>query len=369
MVFDHKKSPVSDCLAAEETGLGISALDGRLERYAKGKDRALHIADYIRQTYPSEKDLVAKLSSCAKDLLFKEYVTGDLLLHGAITCKKHLLCPFCAIRRGAKYLRAYMERLAFLYTENALDGDLRPFFVTLTIRDGLELKLTYKAIKGAFSRYLEMRRNSLKGQKLCQLSKVEGAVYSFEVKRGRNSGLWHPHVHMVAWCREAIDVAELSREWLELTGDSFIVDVRPLVGKDGKDSLIAGFCEVFKYAVKFSDMNEADTFEAYTVLSRKRLVGSFGFLYGVKPPEDLLDDDLEGDIPYRLLMYQYSPEVAKYLPAGHVDRETGEITPFMAEGGAFGVEEADTRIERREGGKGARRSQRAAAAEAERKAG
>lgn len=342
MVFDHEKSPVSDCLAAEETGLGISALDGRLERYANGKTRALHIADYIRRTYPSEKDLVAKLSSCAKELLFKEYVSGDLLLHGAITCKKHLLCPFCAIRRGAKYLRAYMERLALLYAKNAIDGDLRPFLVTLTVRDGENLKTAYKAIKGAFSRYLEMRRNSLKGQKLCQLSKAEGGVYSFEVKRGRNSGLWHPHVHMVVWCREMIDSAELSREWLDLTGDSFIVDVRPLVGRDGKDSLTAGFCEVFKYAVKFSDMNEADTFEAYTVLTRKRLVGSFGFLHGVKPPENLLDDDLEGDIPYRLLMYQYSPEVAKYLPAGQIDRETGEITPFMVEGGAFGVESTES---------------------------
>ena len=31
-------------------------------------------------------------------------------LHAAQFCKAHLLCPLCAIRRGAKALAAYLER-------------------------------------------------------------------------------------------------------------------------------------------------------------------------------------------------------------------------------------------------------------------
>lgn len=336
MAFDHEKSPVSDSLAAEETGLGISSLEVRLNRYACGKTRAVHLSDYIKREEPRHADLAVKISSCANYLLFKHYETGELHLHGAVTCKKHLLCPFCAMRRGAKYLRKFMEKLEQLREEGLLNDDFRPYFVTLTQRDGESLKTSYTAIRTAFQRFLGKRRDCLKGYGICELAKAEMGAYSFETKRGKNSGLWHPHVHMVVWCRVPIDQAELSRQWLEITGDSFIVDVRPLTAKDGKDSLIAGFCEVFKYAVKFSDMDEADTFEAYRVLSGKRLVGSFGLLYGVKPPDNLLDEDLEGDVPYVLLMYRYSPVTAQYTPFGQIDHETGEVTPYLVEGGGAG---------------------------------
>jgi hypothetical protein len=39
-----------------------------------------------------------------------------------------------------------------------------------------------------------------------------------------------------------------------------VVDVRPITGDP------AGFLEVFKYAVKFSDQPPADTWHAYSVL-------------------------------------------------------------------------------------------------------
>ena len=48
----------------------------------------------------------------------------------------------------------------------------------------------------------------------------------------------------------------LSREWHEITGDSFIVDVRPI----SQDDPVSGFIEVFKYAVKFSDQNQPTPF-------------------------------------------------------------------------------------------------------------
>jgi plasmid rolling circle replication initiator protein Rep len=75
------------------------------------------------------------------------------------------------------------------------------------------------------------------------LDGVVGAVWSYEVKRGQNSGEWHPHLHMIALAEQQPSQERLSREWHQITGDSFVVDVRPIVGDPAE-----GFLEVFKYA-------------------------------------------------------------------------------------------------------------------------
>jgi hypothetical protein len=105
---------------------------------------------------------------------------------------------------------------------------------------------------------------------------------------------------MVALCEVPPEEGQLSREWHEITGDSFIVDVRPIDQSD----LAAGFCEVFKYALKFSDMSPADTFEAFTVLEGKRLIGSAGCFRGVVVPDELVDEPLDG-LPFVQLFYRY----------------------------------------------------------------
>ena len=93
-------------------------------------------------------------------------------------------------------------------------------------------------------------------------------------------------MHMIWLCSEAPDAHQLSREWEALTGDSFIVDVRPMYGE------IDGFLETFKYALKFSDLELSDNLHAYKTLKGKRLINSFGALRGVEVPEELTDDDL-----------------------------------------------------------------------------
>jgi hypothetical protein len=103
------------------------------------------------------------------------------------------------------------------------------------------------------------------------LDGVVGAVWSYEVKRGDNSGQWHPHLHMIALAEVEPSQERLSREWHQITGDSFIVDVRPIVGDPAE-----GFMEVFKYAVKFSDQPVADTWHAFQTLKGKRLLALLG---------------------------------------------------------------------------------------------
>ena len=42
----------------------------------------------------------------------------------------------------------------------------------------------------------------------------------------KKTGEWHPHLHIFGVLEEWIDVQKLSATWHEITGDSYIVDVR-----------------------------------------------------------------------------------------------------------------------------------------------
>ena len=304
----QEKSLFSESLATDENRLGFESLADRLERYACGKKRALDMTNYITERCGGKKKtgrppenlrLVAKMETCGSYLVFKHYFNRDeVRLHAAKFCKKHMLCPFCAMRRGAKYVQAYQERLAVVLNQRP---GLRAFMVTLTIKDGEDLKERFNKLRSGLKKYQQQRRDALKGQRFVEYAKAMGGVFSIEIKRGRNSGQWHPHVHMIWLCHEMPDVARLSLEWLEITGDSYIVDVREFYG----DSVTDGFLEVFKYALKFSDMALADNWEAYETLKGKRLVDSFGLFRGVEVPESLLDDDLDNEA-YRLLLYRFS---------------------------------------------------------------
>jgi hypothetical protein len=272
---------------------GIEALPRRVSRYGEAKKRALDIAEYIGEQ-DGGRGLAAKVRGCGDYLLFRHYFTVDeVRLHAASFCRKHLVCPLCAIRRGAKAMQAYLPRYEAVC---ASDGDLRPFLVTLTVKDGPDLAERFEHLMRA-QRELWMRKHRARG---CVLDGVRAAVWSYEVKRGAGSGLWHPHLHMVAMAREAPNALRLAAEWRSITGDSFVVDVRPIDQADPA----SGFLEVFKYALKFSDMEAADTWAAHLVLRGRRLVGSAGLFRGIEIPDALTDEPLD-DLPYALLLYRY----------------------------------------------------------------
>ena len=236
------------------------------------------------------------VKGCGNYLLFRHFFTVDVVkLHAASFCRKHLLCPLCAIRRGAKALAAYLDRFEAIKRTSA---HLRPFLVTLTVKDGPDLRERFQHLHKS-QRELWMRKHRGRGS---VLDCVQGAVWSYEVKRGQGSGLWHPHLHMIALSASAPDAEKLASEWHDITGDSFIVDVRPI----SQDDPASGFVEVFKYAVKFSDQEPADTVHAWETLAGKRLLGSAGCFRGVDIPEDLTDDP--GDylgLPYVDLLFRY----------------------------------------------------------------
>lgn len=294
----EKENPRFEVILAEDSkpgADGAAGLPAKLARYSKARRKALQMQSFAAKEGHVKE--AKKLADCANYLLFRHYYTVDKLrLHAASFCKKHLLCPMCAIRRGAKMLRAYLQRYEAVIAEHP---HLRPYLVTVTVKNGPDLAERVSHLRGAMKRMSQARRDYLKApakNRRVEFAASMGGFHSIEITN-KGQG-WHPHAHMIWLAGSEPDQKALSAEWLDWTGDSFIVDVRPL------HDPVEGFLEVCKYALKFSDLTEADNWHAYEVMSGHRLIDSHGLMRGVQIPEDLLDEPLD-DLPFVDLLYRY----------------------------------------------------------------
>ena len=255
------------------------------------------------------KRMSSELSGCANYLVFNNYYTiEEIRLSKTITCKRHLLCPFCAARRATKQVEKNGDRIRKVLEENK---NLIPVMITLTVKNGDDLQERYEHIKKSFAKLNQKRKDAIRGKTETEFSKVQGSMFSYEVTNKGNG--WHPHIHMIALLDDFIDQGKLSREWEAITKDSKIVDIRKITSKTGDTlDISSGLLEVFKYALKFSDLDLELTWEAYRTLKGKRLLGSLGNLYGSNmEPVSMLDDILD-DLPYLEMFYKYSKHLGSY---------------------------------------------------------
>lgn len=320
----EKTTPLATETVQSEVSKGAdetSRLPERIARYSKAKKRAASMSRFIarkgNEAGGSRRESLNKLANtidgCANYLLFKNYFTvGKVRLTKASFCKKHKLCPMCAIRRSAKHVKSYMDRYELILKENP---DYTLVMVTLTVKNGNDLRERYEHLERSFRLYQSRRRNYFKRyQGFNELCKLHGAVYSYEITNKGNG--WHPHIHVLALISkgEEVNQKQLSKEWLDITKDSKIVDARPVYGEISR-----GFIEVLKYAMKFSDLTLELNFEAYDTLLGKKMLGSFGAFRGVKIPQCYADEELE-KLPYFEVLYQY------FDKCGYSITETGFLT-------------------------------------------
>lgn len=297
---------------------GILALPKRLDRYHKARSRTLLMQNYIQslRTDSATQKLASQLKQCGSYLVFNDYYRiNKLRLAKTTTCKKHLLCPFCAIRRGARALSNYLPKYHELMARNP---NLKGYVVTLTVKDGEDLHERMQHLMQCHRRYGSQRRDHLKApnkNRHVEYAKAVAGIGSYETKIGSGSGLHHPHLHMIWLCHEAPDARKLSEEWHALTGDSFIVDVTPFHDSQPPEQ---AFIEVCKYAVKFSEMPLEQNFHAFEVLSRQRLFFSFGEFRGLDVNDSLTDDLIENE-PYNELFYRHTPSGYSFVSSSHHD--------------------------------------------------
>lgn len=102
---------------------------------------------------------------------------------------------------------------------------------------------------------------------------VAGGVAFLEVTRGTEGRSWHPHLH-VLWEGRFIPQDQVSKMWKELTGDSWIVDLRPIGDSDAAARYVA------KYASKSipkSVWNDHERFvEVIQTFQGRRTFNAFG---------------------------------------------------------------------------------------------
>lgn len=316
---DQKSDPlIPECLPAPGGSRGHSQLEGRLKRYGTAKNRNYQMAGFLLQDQDDRplisrryyKRLSDRLYACGAYLRFRQWIDhGDrLTLHAARFCKVPLLCPLCAIRRGGKMLRRYVERADFI----ARDHDL--WMVTLTVANGADLRERFEHLRSSLRK---LRKRAQKGSGV--FASAAGAVWSFELTRGKDD-LWHPHVHMVWAVPKGSppirwgEGSQLRDDWHSVTGDSYITHAVKIEA-GSSETLLDAFCEVFKYALKFSSLSLSDNLEAFSALSGQRLIASSGVWYGLQLPEsaDLADDPFDG--PYIEHVYRWAGAHG-YVPDG-----------------------------------------------------
>jgi hypothetical protein len=308
-------------------------LTDKLTHWANARRRALAMGNWLSATalahepatwvIPGEEKLrlgaASKLGECGSYLIMRRYVSEQhtARLYSARFCKQHLLCPFCAIRRGAKQIGAYSQKIGVLTGVEYLDAinwdqtQYRPVMITLTVKNGSNLSERFEHLRKAWRGCLDARKNDARRSTASTfLSMVEGGVAAFEVTRS-DAG-WHPHCHVFALLPRGgyIPQQRISDEWHRRTGDSYIVDIRQVHGQSVAKSL----SEIFKYALKFSSMSFADTWLAARELRGRRLVAPFGNLWGVKVPDDLSEDQL--DEAYEELLYEFIGGSYQQRPLG-----------------------------------------------------
>lgn len=309
----ERKNPRSDELAGG-SDQGFQKFDDRITNYGNRRKDTRKFLHWLRsQDFPNRQDIQevqAKIGNCANWLVFNNYYTVDQIrLAAAHSCDKHLLCSFCAARRGSKYVQRYTERLAVLLKQKPT---LKAVMLTLTTVNGDDLEERFTHFMKSLRKLLMKRRNATLGRTSTELEKAVAGVYSVETtNKGKG---WHVHLHAVLLLDSWIDRETLSREWQAITKDgSKILDIRRLAkGTDALDQngdispkLVEAFAEVFKYALKFSDLDHSDRLYAWEIMRGKRLVGSWGDFRGVKVPPGVTDDLIE-DLPFIRLIYRFS---------------------------------------------------------------
>lgn len=180
-------------------------------------------------------------------------------------------CVPCGVARARRLLAAILPRIK--------GRDAAFHTLTLRHRDA-PLREQLDKLLGDFNK---LRRRPFWKQR------VTGSAAFLEVKIGKD-GKWHPHLHILS-LGKPFPNSLLSREWKAVTGDSWIVDSKPITDP----GQVASY--VLKYVTKpldsslFANTDRLD--EAIAALKGRRLVnasGDFGKINTEEPPDDGPDD-------------------------------------------------------------------------------
>jgi len=306
----------------------VSAVAGAAPVAGSPQDAGAHLANEVhgwtrrwgrkRQTAEAfqgseeghERHIGYQMAGCGSRLLFRVNECGhgeSVRLVGANLCR-HRLCPHCAKRRSIKLGARCKQRVEDL----AGHGVRRYALLTLTLRDGE--KFDQRTVTRLWAAFRQLRRRDLWNG-----GRVLGVYAGIEVKRSARLGGWHPHIHALVArpacpcrrfgqpietvetcahgtpsCAHSLNHCCIAAAWFEITGDSYVVDIRAVRYGDGAVGVGGAVAEVTKYVTKLTEIELTDVLTVHRGIRGRHLLLTTGVFRGIKEPKNLRDL-LDGD--------------------------------------------------------------------------
>jgi hypothetical protein len=255
-----------------------------------------------------------RIKKCGYYLVFKEYIDSDkninkVKLKRANFCGNHHFCLSCAIRRRAKIIRVFHEKLN-LIKEDYPDHEIG--LLTLTIKNGHNLEERLNHLKKSLSKLRDHGRRTQKNQRgyNSEFGKVIGSITSIEITKDNGYGEskdtgWHIHVHLLIIHDADFNYASFKDEWLRITGDSHVLNLKSINNTD------QDFINTLAYMLKPSELTPEENFELFEVSEGRRFLESAGVFRGVKIPKSNIKLELQ-DLPYLELCFLFDDNRSFY---------------------------------------------------------
>lgn len=266
------------------------------DKFIKSQKLKNELIPYLEANHPGvlrNPNRKQRIRECCNMIAFRRYLeTGDVQLVSANFCKYDRICIACATKRAMRMIKKFSQWIQ----ENNL-YDKKRYYIVLTIShkewDTLsELMDRLMLYKEKLARaYRNSKRDKQKSKSF--FAQFDGMVMSIEIAHKWRNGR-HPHINILACSDNDISTEskfirgntnqKLLDEWKEMTnGTSYIHNIRRIeVQKDHFSR--SGIWEVFKYAIKFSDLTVEQLAEVMVAQHKHqyRFFATYGIFRGWK---------------------------------------------------------------------------------------
>jgi len=187
---------------------------------------------------------------------------------GRTRCKSRF-CIACQHDRSIMYIAKMIELV-----RRYLRGGGYIIKGVITIRDGQVLKNRLDFLMESWRKLTVSNRGTRKQF----LRRFEGGIRSVEVKKGKNSKEWHPHMHLLMLkARYEKDIDWFIESWKQITngeGSVFLQGVRIRKNEEYIDAV----AEVVKYWLKPQLYSVEEFKELYECIKNKKMISSWGIV-------------------------------------------------------------------------------------------
>jgi hypothetical protein len=296
-------------------------------RYTKSKAQTKKLLNFVDTLDDAEqekkhltKNVIESVEGCGSWLEFRNYIKVDQTkLHNANFCKKDKLCPACAMRRASKQVKKVMN----YFEDNPSFKKKYWYYIVLPVKHNAAESFTTvfnRAKSGLESLRKSINNSKHRNTQESFFSQFDGLMYSFEVTKTQNG--WNNHINLLCCSDTPVEGIYkkgnttvhngIMEDWAKYTDNKSYIHSINKIDVASEDELIKNLLEIFKYSMKFQGLEPKDLLEAYSSTYKKRLLGAFGSLYGIKTNVDMHGDEVLGK-EFLEVIYRFNFETKKYF--------------------------------------------------------